>query len=189
MALQPAFQVVTRILNTNHPFWIALLNLKSRRNVSSARLAWGAHGLTTRNWSTFTLDYDPTQFAATHPQQVGPESIKTLDRCGYDLPRAAAEVLAQRLRLSFFSCVAKWKKGKTLSGITWGLTDNSSWDDPSAAGIDIFIGAEMVWPLLIPELTPKEKASCTMMIAVTMLHELAVSIRTVWLRVQDVFWN
>lgn len=41
-------------------------------------------------------------------------------------------------------------------------------------GIRIYLDAELVWPLLIPEYTDSEKASHSFFLAVVMLHELVV---------------
>jgi hypothetical protein len=155
-----------------------LLNAKSRRRINPSRLAYGATSALETNWISFTAQFDQGQSTANHTEQVGSKNLNAIDYYGYDLSRAVAEFLTQRLRLNLFSCSESWKKGTPLDRITWGQTAGFCHEDPSAAGVSIVIGAEMLWPLLAPELTDKEKASCTMMVVATMLHELAVS-RTV----------
>lgn len=57
-------------------------------------------------------------------------------------------------------------KGKgTANGIT-------NYNHPH--GIRIYLDAELVWPLLIPEYTDSEKASHWFFLAVVILHELIV---------------
>lgn len=61
----------------------------------------------------------------------------------------------------------------TPTGTAWGRT---SVTDESPV-IVMTIGAEMVWPLLVPQYSSSEKMSASFAIAATILHELAVCIQ------------
>jgi hypothetical protein len=181
--LQPVLQFVGRVLSTGHPFVGALLEPRSRRHVDPARLP-ATNSANTRNWISFTLNYNKTSgFTATgfDPYQVGAEHIAVLDNHGFDLAQVALSFLMERLRLQLFSSNAEWRKGETFAGdhVYWGLTEAYGMEDPEGAGVLVSLGAEMLWPLLVSDFTPKEKASCVMMAASSMLHELGVSTRTV----------
>lgn len=167
MAIQPALQVVTRVLNTNHPYWTALLDAKSRRRIDPSLLPHCKADKAKTSWISFTTDFDSSPKPMIDTAQ--------LDRLGYDLPEAVGEFLHERLELDIFSSTKTWEKGTALDAITWGETGAHSEQSSVDATISISIGAEMMWPLLNPEFTYQEKASVNMMIAATMLHELAVS--------------
>lgn len=174
--IQPALQLATRFLQTDHPYFVALLDAKSRRAIDVSRLLFGNASAAKTNWISFTADFDRTKGStAADLERFGAEPIATIDKYGFDLTAAAADFLKQRLKLQFFSSNSMWQKGKPMDRVVWGLTESWGRNDPMGAGINISIGAEMVWPLLIPEFTHKEKASCTMMIAATVIHEMAVS--------------
>jgi hypothetical protein len=175
--LQPALQLVTRFLKTDHPYFVALLDAKSRRIIDASRLLFGKESTVNTNWISFTADFDPTKGSTwENPEQLGAACIAEIDDYDFDLAAAAANFLKDRLSFQIFSSNSTWQKGQLMDEIIWGLTETFGQRDPMGAGITISIGAEMVWPLLIPEFTPAEKASCTMMIVATMLHEFAVSI-------------
>ena len=187
MALQPALQLVTRILHTDHPFWVALLDARSRRRIDASLLAHGMTSAIQTNWISFTAHFDPGGPLATHgsAQPASQHSI-TVASFGYDLPRAVAEFLCERLQIGIFSATHSWDRGTVLNDIDWGMTSPLNERDPQSAAVLIQIGAEMMWPLLAPEFTLKEKASVSTMIAATMLHELAVSTAVVSLNERPV---
>lgn len=137
---------------------------------------FGQTSLEETNWISFTADFDRTKGStAAYPDDLMARSIANIDHYGFDIAAAAGEFLKERLQLQLFSCNSLWRKGKPMDHVVWGLTESWGIDDPMGAAINISLGAEMMWPLLMPEFTQKEKASCTMMIVATLIHELAVS--------------
>jgi len=176
--LQPALQLATRFVPACHRIFEAMLCVESRRRVDPSRIP--DNGITENkgNWIYFTTNYDRSPGSASrNPEQLGAPHMAVLDFYGFSLYETVQKFLTDRLRLQLYSSAEAWKKGEnlTIKDVVWGTTSSSGAEDPGAAGITIFLGAEMIWPLLMPEFTPKEKASCTMMIVATLLHEVAVS--------------
>lgn len=153
---------------------MALVHAESRREINSSQLLFGLTAALSDNWTSFTTHYNPNSWP---PDQLGAQYLNVLQQHGYDLPSAIGRFLKQRLRLCFASVAVDWKKGAPVGTVHWGSCCPVEEDDPSSVGIQINIGAEIVWPLLAPDFTDKEKACCSMMLVSTVLHELAVSSR------------
>ncbi|KAB5576207.1 hypothetical protein GE09DRAFT_618554 [Coniochaeta sp. 2T2.1] len=160
MAIQPALQVVTRILNTDHPYWLALLDAKSRKPLDPERIR-APNGFQS-DWLYFTTSAN-----------AGSEHIRTLESLGYNLTAAVAEFMKHRLWIDIGSSSPKWKKGTPIDSRTWGWQQRVWVEDPGSAGMHINVSADALYPLLLSDISLKEKASCTMVLAATLLHELA----------------
>lgn len=174
MALQPALQLVTRVLNTNHPFWTALLDVRTRHPIDAAKMPQGV------GWSKFSKYFDPAK-----PQRSTQHLHETLDAHGVDLVAAVASLLSDRLTLSLCEGTPEWVnlKGQrvTLVGDSTcflGVTETpwaGNGDVDPGLTIRTGIAIEMIWPLLVPCYTEKEKTAASLAIAAVMLHEFAVS--------------
>ena len=163
MALQPALQLVTRIINTDHPFWMGILDMMNRKRVSSSR--------------------DPLPGSATidlvsvwkHLNTLElPNEARVLEYAGWHRCNAVAQYLEDRVELNINSALRDSYTGS--SHTVWGITYNHMRDVPAKTVIRIDICAEMIWPLLVPMFTSTEKASVSLMIASTLLHEFAVRV-------------
>lgn len=161
--MQPALQLVTRVLNSNHPFWMAILNMMNRKPVNPSR--YPLHGHT--NLSLVSI-WEQLKNPHLHNE------AKVLEDAGYDHCRAVALFLKDRLELGFAS---SYRKTPGMPTNFWGVTHGNNQNDPSMVTIQIEIAAEMIWPLLVPSYTQAEKGSVSLMLASTLLHELAVSAR------------
>ncbi|KAJ4406956.1 hypothetical protein N0V82_010023 [Gnomoniopsis sp. IMI 355080] len=127
---------------------------------ASTDLANPLHDLLSRNWDEF------------------------IDICasGFDTTSYVCEILKHTIEWDIRS---KWRIASTSndkgaasgdSDSAYGATFVHRVEDPSSQTpfkIKIHIAAELIWPLLADEYSMAEKASTTMYIAVTMLHEIS----------------
>lgn len=162
-AIQPSLRLVSKILNTNHPAWLASLNPYHLRPVPSH--------LDPRTEEDRALSEIPTLVSIwkeLDESKMYPDA-KILMQNGFDILKASAAVLKDRIIWSFASSFRE--DGKILRDQQWsGLTHH-----PNEEGqIKIFVSCELIWPLLVPDYTLSEKASCAYLLAVSMLHELSV---------------
>ena len=102
------------------------------------------------------------------------------DGSTFDVVKAAAEYLKEHLEVELSSAYLSGdddkKSGK--KNPVWGVTWFSEGLDPVDVKIHLEVASEMVWPLLVPSYTKAEKATCSLMIASVLLHELAVRRRS-----------
>jgi hypothetical protein len=162
------------VLNTNHPFWLAVLDPKSHMKIDLNRIPLGPGARREGGpWVSITTCYDPALPVPT--KSPASKHTITIDQYNFDLPRAVAALLQERVTWEFTTIYESWKKGTYTDHLVWGSASTQHLWDPSAACIRIQVAAEMAWPLLVQDYTPREKASCTLMLVSTMLHELSVS--------------
>jgi hypothetical protein len=173
MALQPALQLVSRVLYTNPPFWTALLDVRTRHAIDPAKMPHGAR------WTRFSDYFDPAT-----PQPSTCHLHETLRAHNFDLVAAVASLLSDRLALSLHDGASEWanQKGQRVSLVSSCVDGRTKVDGWSGRGwvspgtkIYVMIAIQMIWPLLAPCFTEKEKAASSLAIATVMLHELAVS--------------
>lgn len=194
-ALQPALQLTSRVLTSEHPFFEAAIDPYCRGPIDPQIRRPGDDGSPLFN----ALQDGPRRLAdmiMTWPGQAW------LRKKGIDLKHIAREVLGKRLVLSlsdnanhrrlFFTPYRDldivYEDGTMHYGVTNIGYDNpfyhQFWDQSqplpaeergimSTIRIELDIG--MIWPLLVPEYTRQEKAAATMYVARTLLHEIAVS--------------
>lgn len=162
MALQPALQIVTHVLNTNHPFWITVMDMFQREKISHRRNPFGSSG--PKLVSVWEYLKKPAM----------PAEAQALQDAGFDLSRAAAEYMMERVEITIGSAYRTTGSG-TVDQI-WGATTMMNDTDAAMRTILIEICAESIWPLLVPTFTQAEKAAISFTVASTLLHELAVSL-------------
>lgn len=161
MALQPALLLATHVLNGNHPFWLSILNIFNRDEIDSSRNPLGTTG------SMLVSVWEHLKTPAL------PAEAKILRDAGFDFSRAVAELMLDRVELTIGSGYRGSIGGRPQS--SWGVTQILNEGDAALSTIHIEICAEMIWPLLVPTFTQAEKACVSLMVASTILHELAVS--------------
>ncbi|KAH8882568.1 hypothetical protein GQ53DRAFT_812049 [Thozetella sp. PMI_491] len=166
-AIQPALQLVTRILNANHPCWMAMLNAYCRRPGDPTREYVDSKkrnklGSLTAIWP------DPD-----HPRLS--KEAKRLQELGIDLRKMTAEFLSDRLRLMIGSIRRNNNAEDSGYGqVTWGVTWPTHPKEANLTGINISIAGELIWPLLVPSFTNAEKANASFLLAASLLHELGL---------------
>lgn len=99
---------------------------------------------------------------------------RVLEDAGFDSNRAVAQFLQDRLELGIASSYASPSGEK--SDPFWGMTTIVNEKDPQMLTLQVHITAEALWPLLVPSYTQAEKASVSLMLASTIVHELAVGV-------------
>ncbi|KAK1780188.1 hypothetical protein QBC45DRAFT_113785 [Copromyces sp. CBS 386.78] len=156
-ALQPALQLVTRVLQMNHPFWRACLDYLCAIEVPEQRKSE-----THKDKKLIYIDPDePKDFF----RKLGADTRA----------RLALEYIQERIWFSIksshqFRVVCK---GKGNPDDTTGETVPSHRHNPVNFRLEVVIAAEIMWPLLVPEYNIVEKQNCSLVIATTILHELA----------------
>ncbi|KAJ4394470.1 hypothetical protein N0V93_003688 [Gnomoniopsis smithogilvyi] len=152
-AIQPALLLASRVLDSDHPYWNAVLSLYHIKPVPTER--------------------DPRK-----PEQLGPivgkyssvwleqvpdhemySSALNLYRMGFQAKDATLAMLNQSVKFVIATGPA-------------GFSGATSYRHP--LGTRVFLEAQLIWPLLIPEYTESEKASHYFFLAGVILHELAV---------------
>lgn len=157
-ALQPALQLVTRVLQMNHPFWRACLDYLCAIEIPEHRKS--------ENHQDKKLIY------------IDPDEPKDFFRKlgASTRARLALEYLQERIWFSIksshhFNVVCT---GKRNPDDTTGETVPFHRHNPVNFRLEVVIAAEIMWPLLVPEYNIVEKQNCSLVIGTTILHELAV---------------
>ncbi|OTB03825.1 hypothetical protein M426DRAFT_12121 [Hypoxylon sp. CI-4A] len=172
--LQPALQLVTRILDRSPPQLEAITDMKTRSAIDPA----------------YDQRTDPQSAYIYKYSLVGPDNlqntsrdIRQLDHWGYDWTDAVGRVLDQTLVLDIFS-----GKMEPIPSDDKKAVDEAHEPDSPSYGytrvettpgnffIYMYIDADLIWPLLVPEISLSEKLVASFGIASTLLHEFAHAI-------------
>lgn len=213
--MQPALQLVSKVLYSNHPMTWAVADLRRLRGQYAAR--GPQYKDDDESKQEDNDDSDVTEDAESEDQPTSREPSKQARKKGTEKEGADK-------RIQYFSCWPQfkgdlaelkpkdreWEELVALYNIgfdstryvceilartiIWDIKPRYKFgygqDDPTTLGITVThrvqwastpfkimpeIAADFIWPLLIDEYSPAEKASCSFLIAVVMLHELAVS--------------
>ena len=156
--------MVTRILNSNHPYWQALLNLYARCPVHYARDLRDPHEKT-------RVPIRDNLRLAVDPAFMWDETRRLRD-LNFPSMEVTSKVLLNKIEWEFGSVYRITGQDKVSTG-SYGST---TFEKPGDPPIRIQIGLELLFPLLVRSYTLGEKAVCSFLVAATMLHELAVSI-------------
>ncbi|KAI1499223.1 hypothetical protein F5X99DRAFT_430838 [Biscogniauxia marginata] len=170
-ALQPALQLVTRLLYNRHPHFEALINMETRQMIENWRDP--RDDPPTPNLAKYVLEKD-IDFQATFPE------IIQLNELGYDWKYHTWRVLARCLRFDIGTCYVvpgyhdeypNTHGVKHQDSMAYGVTTRNSAGPDS--NITITISAELIWPLLMSEYSQSEKMSASFVLASTIIHEIA----------------
>ncbi|KAK8127368.1 hypothetical protein PG984_008476 [Apiospora sp. TS-2023a] len=170
-ALQPALQLVTRVLNTNPMFWRCLKDLRTRRKVDPKLDPRKAEDqVTPYLQKMIRLDEIkmPGEDGYEEDYDARWPELDDLAEDGFDYPYHVDRLLANHLELGFNSGFLDDDGQKC--DFTYGHTGMIG------VGVDtkiqIMIAAELLWPLLVPVYSSSEKLCASYIIATTILHEL-----------------
>lgn len=175
--MQPALQLVSQVLGSQHPATWVWADVRKLRPVEDARGATGSR----LTWKFCTSpDHEVDSASLTGLVR---EWIEFVDICksGFDTTGYVCEILKQTIEWNIQSQFRvspadgaqsgnsdKRSYGSTLIERTQGVSPGSPFK------IRISIAADIIWPLLVDEYSPAEKAATTLMVAGTMLHEISV---------------
>ncbi|KAK3502410.1 hypothetical protein B0T13DRAFT_534090 [Neurospora crassa] len=153
--LQPALQLVTRVLQMDHPFWRACLD-------SLCGIEVPPHRKSKKHKDKKLIYIDPNEPKDWFAKQ-GTHMRANL----------ALSYIQERISLSIKSnrqFVAGQGPGRDdMTGETQPYHRN----DAVNFRLEVAIAAEIMWPLLVPQYTIVEKQNCSLVIATVILHELA----------------
>lgn len=171
-ALQPALQVLTRLLNSNHPAWTGLMNLYTRLKVDR-NLDPLAEDLIYREKLGVSYNYRSAWHTEIpkHSTDRQFEELLKLRRLRFDASSWVAKVLMEKIVLRIESCYRiQTEPNRCLSAPIYGVTNYRVNKDGK---ITISIGAELIWPLLSCHISKSEKLVCSMSIAAVLFHEFS----------------
>jgi hypothetical protein len=163
-ALQPALQLVSRVLRSDHPNILALMDLRTRQMVPPEEDPRGQSACT--EYLTKYVLLHEIDMSKTYP------AIQELDSYGYDWHYHTLRMLDQNLRWCIGSAIIDRETGGK-QGPIYGCTRAFELDTDHP--IQVTLSAELIWPLLVPDYSSSERLVCSFLIASTLLHEYAVS--------------
>ncbi|KAI1101674.1 hypothetical protein F4804DRAFT_291271 [Jackrogersella minutella] len=169
-ALQPALQLVTKVINGKHPALEALMDLRTRRRIPADK------DIRTKPETPFMWTYGP-QYTTRREDMLLP--VRQLDEEGWVWSTHIMATLRAVLSVDIGSVFLSSTPGEDgqlneFSAIAYGTTRCMPAGPDSK--IVISIGAELIWPLLVPQLSQSEKLVTSFAIATTLLHEFAHAI-------------
>lgn len=171
-ALQPALQLVSRVLYSNHPFYQALKDLRTRQLIPEELDPRDPDDEERPIETPYLSRYVPVdQINLYHSF----EGVVELANMAYDWEANVNRLMDQYLVLDIGSCYWDWVDLQVGSNLTYG------WTVRYGAGAEgtryhVSIGAETLWPLLSPDISPSEKLVTSFLVATVILHEFAVCI-------------
>ncbi|KAI0846667.1 hypothetical protein F5Y00DRAFT_271802 [Daldinia vernicosa] len=173
-AMQPALLLLSKMLLSGHPGIQALMDLRTRYKIPDHLVADRDNPRTPN-----LVGYRPVEEMVLDLKNSWPEMI-ALNNMGYDFIENTWRVLFYCLRFEI-SCA--WfeptesddadaidgvKETKTL---VYGVTQASGSGRDTV--ISIWIAAELIWPLLVPQYSQSEKLTASFLVASTLMHEFA----------------
>lgn len=174
-AIQPALQLVTRVLQTNPMFWRCIKDLRTRRKIDpNLDPREDEDQRTPFLQKMIRLDEmkEPGDYGYDEDVDNRWQELDDLADAGYDYEYHVDRILGNCLQVGFGSAYID-ENGKPTA-FTYGHTNlNLAGTDTK---ISIFLATELVWPLLIPVYSSSEKLCASYILATTLLHELMVSI-------------
>ncbi|KAI0110631.1 hypothetical protein F4776DRAFT_667507 [Hypoxylon sp. NC0597] len=170
-ALQPALRLATKVINSNHPVFQALLDLRTRQPVDKE---FDQRAKPSTPFLTKIVPIDEMDVSRTYPE------IRRLDGWRYSWPDNIMRVLNDTLLLDIGSCwiePEKNSKGEVQESdiVIYGSTRIEGAREVNST-IIMNIAAEILWPLLIPGYSESEKMTASFAAASTILHEFAHAI-------------
>ncbi|KAJ4385473.1 hypothetical protein N0V93_009901 [Gnomoniopsis smithogilvyi] len=176
-ALQPALQLVSQVLNSQHPATLVWADVRKLRPVEDSRGATGSR----HSWKFYTSPDHDVDVEKLTGLVANWDDFVAICASGFDTTRYACEILKRTIEWSIKSqwrvcgehnnVAATDRSASAYGATTLGRVLNPASTTPFK--IQISIAAEMLWPLLVDEYSPAEKAASTTYVAVTMLHEIS----------------
>ncbi|KAL2284815.1 hypothetical protein FJTKL_08644 [Diaporthe vaccinii] len=160
-ALQPALQLVSKVLLAEHPFWKAVLSIYHMRPVpveKDGRTQLQKADPTYKPYVSIWYDIDRDKMYPT---------ARTLMDQKFDSTAATLEILTRLLKFSIARSDSRTSSASTRIG---GF-------EPHNRSIRIVLNANNIWPLLVPDYSVSEKISVSFFVAKLILHELAHAAR------------
>ncbi|KAI0134874.1 hypothetical protein F4814DRAFT_399206 [Daldinia grandis] len=173
-AMQPALLLLSRMLLSGHPGIRDLMDLRTRYKIPNDQ-ATERENPTTPD----LVGYRPMEKTVLNLENSWPEMIQ-LSNMGYDFIENVWRVLFYSLRFEI-SCA--WFEPtesderdavdgvKESSSLVYGVTQSSGRGPDTV--ITIWIAAELIWPLLVPQYSQSEKVTASFLVASTLMHEFA----------------
>ncbi|KAF3065975.1 hypothetical protein GL218_09222 [Daldinia childiae] len=174
-AIQPALLLVSKMLLSGHPGIRDLMDLRTRYKIPDDLVAERENPRTPH-----VVGYRSMEKTVLNLENSWPEMIQ-LDRLGYDFIENVWRVLFYCLRFDI-SCA--WfepnesEARSAVDGVNEARTLIYGVTQPSGHGKDsiitIWLAAELIWPLLVPQYSQSEKLTASFLLASTLLHEFGV---------------
>ncbi|KAI0005266.1 hypothetical protein F4779DRAFT_50597 [Xylariaceae sp. FL0662B] len=169
-ALQPALQLITRVLNSWHPALIAVMDLRTRQPVDSARD--GRTNPETPFITKFVQQQD-MDISKTYQQ------IRELNDLGYNWCDEVMRVLHRHFRLDLSAAhlgIGESTEGVPIESDNFSYGWTFRWGAEEGTTITSYVSVELIWPLLVPQYSQSEKMAASFQIATTLLHEIGHAI-------------
>lgn len=191
-AIQPALQLVSKLLRAEHPTMLAWLDLRKLRPVTDDRdTIEDPRGNDLKDPEAVNEGIARAYYFSVWPEFSGLEAdlgpltrswadMRELCRSGFDTSQYAFDILRATIQWEF---QGYWRTGnpgtktgsRKTSGSTFTIVSNKAPGNGPPFNIVIEISSDMLWPLLVDEYSATEKAAASFLLANTMLHELSVS--------------
>lgn len=174
-ALQPALQLVTRVLHTKPAFWQSIKDLRTRRKIDPNLDPRDEEDQRTPFLQKIIRqDEIPEPGDANYAADVDMRYsiLEDLANQGFDFVKHVDRLMQSKIELALGP--AFLDDGKSTTFVYGRTSLNIDPNDKPASYINVSIAAELVWPLLIPIYSSSEKLCASYVIATTILHELMV---------------
>ncbi|KAK8119582.1 uncharacterized protein PG998_004208 [Apiospora kogelbergensis] len=172
-ALQPALQLVTRVLHTKPAFWQSIKDLRTRRKIDPNLDPRDEEDQRTPFLQKIIRqDEIPEPGDANYAADVDMRYsiLEDLANQGFDFVKHVDRLMQSKIELALGP--AFLDDGKSTTFVYGRTSLNIDQNDKPASYINVSIAAELVWPLLIPIYSSSEKLCASYVIATTILHEL-----------------
>ncbi|KAI1340251.1 hypothetical protein F5Y15DRAFT_423229 [Xylariaceae sp. FL0016] len=168
-ALQPALKLASLIIQSKHPQIEALLNLYTRQRIPNWQDPRRLEDARTPNLVKYVLEDDMDL-------NKGWPELQALHAMGYDWKQNTWAVLEQFITWDIGTIFVHPDSAEYQKSSAYAVTTKYDFGDHSK--ILMSIGAELIWPLMVPDYSPREKLTASFQIAVVMLHEMSHGIHS-----------
>jgi hypothetical protein len=165
--LQPALQLITRVLEAGPKVYAALKDLRTRQS-------WMRSPPLGKDQEEYN---DITRMVPVEEIDLSKcyAPVKTLDKMGWNSVAEIERIMLERVQIRIGSV---YLDDDAEEGVPYYMNWGSTIPVERETYIAITIGAEMLWPLLVPEYSASEKMAASFGIAVSLLHEFAVCVKS-----------
>lgn len=174
-ALQPALQLLTRLLNSEHPHFRDLMDGNTRQPIPAYQ-DFRAHNEEDADDGPGELAQTDflTKFVPKHKIDLSQsyESIRWLASIGFDWEGHVKRIMDDTFTMDIIS--SRWDPSNTVMMDYQAYGMNYRIGRSATAQNIVCVSAELIWPLLQPGISESEKLSASFIIASVLLHEIAV---------------